>query len=84
MAILKPMTTVAFFKENGNLIMSTGKQSSDVCRSLHCFPYVRNASYATASVCLAQQRAALATDPANPELQAAAARPAQRSKLYLR
>ena len=66
--------TVAFFKENGNLIMSTGKQAQMYADHYIAFHMSGMPPYATASSLSRAAAAALATDPTNPELQAAAAK----------
>jgi len=64
--------TVAFFKENGNLIMSTGKQAQMYADYYIAFHMSGMPPYAAASGLSRAAAGALAADPTNPELQAAA------------
>lgn len=66
--------TVAFFKENGNLIMSTGKQAQMYADHYIAFHMSGMPPYAEASGLSRAAAGALAADPTNPELQAAAAK----------
>ncbi|MDO8645817.1 MAG: hypothetical protein Q7R42_04450 [Candidatus Planktophila sp.] len=65
-------TTVAFFKENGDKIMSTGKQAQMYADHYIAFHMSGMPPYAAASGASRAAAAALAADPTNPELQAAA------------
>ncbi|MDP1851939.1 MAG: hypothetical protein Q8K48_05925 [Candidatus Planktophila sp.] len=67
-------TTVAFFKENGDKIMSTGKQAQMYADHYIAFHMSAMPPYAAASGASRAAAAALAADPSNPELQAAAAK----------
>lgn len=64
--------TVAFFKENGNKIMSTGKQAQMYADYYIAFHTSGMPPYAAASSASRAAAAALAADPTNPELQVAA------------
>lgn len=65
-------TTVAFFKANGNLIMSTGKQAQMYADYYIAFHMAGMPPYAAASGLSRAAAGALAADPTNLELQAAA------------
>lgn len=66
--------TVAFFKENGNQIMSTGKQAQMYADHYIGFHLSGMPTYAAASGISRAAGGALAADPTNLELQAAAAK----------
>lgn len=66
--------TVAFFKENGNQIMSTGKQAQMYADHYIGFHLSGMPTYAAASGASRAAGGALAADPTNLELQAAAAK----------
>lgn len=64
--------TVAFFKENANLVMSTGKQAQMYADHYIGFHLAAMPPYAEASGLSRAAAGALAADPTNPELKAAA------------
>ena len=66
--------TVAFFKENADKIMSTGKQAQMYADHYIAFHMSNMPPYAAASTASRAAAGALAADPANLELQAAAAK----------
>ena len=66
--------TVAFFKENGTLIMSNGKQAQMYADHYIAFHMAGMPPYAAASGISRAAAGALAADPTNLELQAAAAK----------
>ena len=66
--------TVAFFKENADQIMSTGKQAQMYADHYIAFHMSSMPPYAAASGASRAAAAALAADPTNLELQAAAAK----------
>lgn len=65
--------TTAFFKENGKKIMTTGKQAQMYADYYIAFHMEKDPPYAAASGLNRAAAAALAADPANPDLQAKAA-----------
>ena len=66
--------TVAFFAENADKIMSTGKQAQMYADHYIAFHMANMPPYAAASTASRAAAGALAADPANLELQAAAAK----------
>lgn len=66
--------TVAFFKENADLVMSTGKQAQMYADHYIAFHMSGMPPYAEASGASRAAAGALAADPTNLELQAAAAK----------
>ncbi len=63
--------TVAFFKDNGNLVMSTGKQAQMYADHYIGFHLAKMPTYAAASGAARAAAGAAASDPANVELQTA-------------